>query len=280
MQQMYDLMEAILPFSWVKYDFMKNAFLAILLITPLFGFLGTMIVHKKMAFFSDALGHSAFTGIAIGILFSFTDYNLSMIIFAVIFALLLNKIKSKQTIAADTIISVFSSCSIALGLLVLSSHGKFSTYSGLLVGDILSITPKEITYLLIVFLLTIVFWYLCFNQMLAISIHPALARSRGIKLKVMENIFVVCIAVIVMISIKWVGILLINALLILPVAAARNIAVNMREYHFFAILFSMFSGVAGLLVSYYVNLSAGPMIVIFASIIFFSTFFYGRILQR
>lgn len=280
MEQVYHLMEAILPFSWVRYDFMKNAFLAVLFITPLFGLLGTMIVHKKMAFFSDALGHSAFTGIAIGILLSFTDFSLSMIIFAVIFALLLNKIKSKQTIATDTIISVFSSCSIALGLLVLSSNGNFSAYSGLLVGDILSITPREILYLLIVFILTIVFWYLCFNQMLAISIHPALARSRGIKIKIMENIFVVCIAVIVMISIKWVGILLINALLILPVAAARNISVNMREYHFFSIIFSVFSGMTGLLVSYYVNLAAGPMIVIFASVLFFATFFYGKILQR
>ena len=79
-----------------------------------------------------------------------------------------------------------------------------------------------------------------------------------------------------MVSIKWVGILIINALLILPAAASRNISENMREYHFFSIVFSMFSGVAGLIISYYTNVATGPMIVIIASIIYFATYLWGR----
>lgn len=261
---------------WARHDFMKHAFLAILLMTPLLGMLGTVVVQKKMAFFSDALGHSAITGIAIGVLLGVSEINLTMIAFAVIFGLLLNKIKSKQAESADMVISVFSSCSIAAGLMLLSGSGDFNKYSGYLVGDVLSITEQEILYLLLAFVLTAVFWAVAFNKMLAVSMHGTLAKSRGMNVKLLEAVFVVLVAVIVTLSIKCIGVLLINALLIIPVASARNISVNMREYHWFSILFAMFSGLAGLITSYYVSMATGPMIVIYASIIYFATFIYAR----
>ena len=92
----------------------------------------------------------------------------------------------------------------------------------------------------------------------------------------MDNLFAVLVALIVMLSIKWVGILIINALLILPAASARNISENMREYHLFSLIFSVFSGIVGLVVSYYTNVATGPMIVIIASVIYFATYLYGR----
>ena len=149
MDVIYTELEFLLPFEFIDYTFMKNALLAILLITPIFAILGTMIVNNKMAFFSDALGHSALTGIAIGMLLGISNINISMILFAVIFALLLNFIKNKTTYGADTIISVFSSIAIALGLAILAQTGNFNKYSSYLVGDILSITPAEILYLLL-----------------------------------------------------------------------------------------------------------------------------------
>ncbi|MDE7211520.1 MAG: metal ABC transporter permease, partial [Lachnospiraceae bacterium] len=136
MHTIYQWMEAILPFDYIQYDFMKNALLAVLIITPLFGILGTMIVNNRMAFFSDALGHSALTGMAVGILFGMSDASLSMVIFAVAFALLLNKIRHSGIAANDTVISVFSSLSTALGLVILSRGGSFSKYSALLVRSV------------------------------------------------------------------------------------------------------------------------------------------------
>lgn len=271
MENVYNILELLLPFSWITYDFMKNAFLAILIITPLFGILGTMIVNNQMAFFSDALGHSALTGMAIGIIFGIQDTNLSMVLFAVIFALLLNKIKRRKTVSTDTVISVFASLSTAIGLVILSKGGNFSKYSSLLVGDILSITPKEIFLLLFIFIITLVFWYGAFNKLHAISVNETLARSKRINSSFIDNLFVVIIALIVMLSIKWVGILIINALLILPSAASRNISSNMREYHLFSVLISVFSGILGLILSYYNNTATGPTIVIIASVIFFLT---------
>lgn len=277
MEWIYEVLDKLLPFYWAEHDFMKNAFLAILFMTPLLGMLGTVIVQKKMAFFSDALGHSAITGIGIGVILGISEISIVMIIFAVIFGLLLNKIKSKQTESADTIISVFSSCSIAVGLMILSGSGQFNKYSGMLVGDVLSISETEILYLLLAFVATIVFWGFGFNKLLAISMHGTLAASRGLKVKLMDNLFIVLVAAIVTLSIRCIGVLLINALLIIPVAAARNISANMREYHLFAIIFAVFSGMAGLILSYYVGVATGPMIVIFASVIYFATLFYARV---
>ena len=272
MEVIYNFLEVILPFDFMEYTFMKNAFLAILLVSPVFAIIGTMIVNKKMAFFSDALGHSALTGIAIGMLLGMTNINISMIIFAIVFALLLNFIKNKTTYGADTIISVFSSIAIALGLAILAQSGSFNKYSNYLVGDILSISETEIIYLFVAFILTFIFWYYLFNKLNAVSLNTTLVKSKGINVKLMENIFAVLIAIMVMISIRWVGILLINSLIILPAASSRNVAMTMRSYHLIAILIALFSGIIGLIISYYTNIPTGPMIVIISGIIYFITF--------
>ncbi len=280
MEVIYNLLEVILPFDFMKYTFMKNAFLAIILVSPIFAIIGTMIVNKKMAFFSDALGHSALTGIAIGMLLGMTNMNIAMILFAVVFAILLNIIKNKTTYGADTIISVFSSIAIAIGLAILSKSGNFNKYSSYLVGDILSISEKEIIYLLFAFILTFIFWYYMFNKINAVSLNKTLSNSKGINTSLMENTFAILIAIMVMISIRWIGILLINSLIILPVASSRNIATNMRTYHLIAIIFALFSGILGLVISYYTNIPTGPMIVIISGIIYFLTFGLKKLNRR
>ena len=272
MELIHGILETILPFEFMNYAFMKNALIAIFLVSPIFAVLGTMIVNNKMAFFSDALGHSALTGIAIGVVLGITNVNLSMVLFAIVFALLLNKVKNKINYSADTIISVFSSIAIAMGLALLAQKGNFAKYSSYLVGDILSITNTEIFYLFIAFIFVGVFWYFSFNKLNVTSINASLARSRGINTKKIDNIFVVLIAVIVMLSIRWVGILLINSLLILPAASSRNIARNMRSYHLYSLIFSLISGISGLILSFYFNIPTGPMIVMILGLIYFLTF--------
>jgi len=280
MDAIYTLMENILPFSWAEYNFMKNALLTILIISPMFGILGTMIVNNKMAFFSDALGHSALTGVAIGTLLGIADINLSMLIFAILFALFLNNIKRRKTLSSDTVISVFASLSMAIGLVVLSKGGNFAKYSALLVGDVLSITTEEIGYLAIIFVIALLFWIVCFNKLNSISVNETLAKSKNINVVLLEDIFSVLIAVIVMSSVRWVGILIINALLILPAAASRNMSANVREYHLFSLIISLFSGIAGLLISYYAGTAAGPTIVIISAVIFFITLLLSPILKH
>lgn len=272
MDIIYNIIATILPFDFMKYNFMKNAFIAIILISPLFAMMGTLIVNNKMAFFSDALGHSALAGIALGAILGITNINISIIIFAIFFAVLLNVVKNKTTYGADTIISVFSSIAISIGLAILAQSGDFNRYSSYLVGDILSITKEEILYLFIAFVLFIIFWNFCFNKLNAISINQTLAKTKGINVKLYDNLFAVIIAIIVMLSIRWIGILLINSMIILPAASSRNISTNMRNYHGYSILFAIISGIVGLIISYYTNIPTGPMIVIISGIIYFLTF--------
>ena len=276
MDVIYSVMENLIPFSWIEFTFMKNALLAILLISPLFGLVGTMIVNNKMSFFSDAMGHCALTGIAIGVMLGVDNYAVSMLGFALLFALGISSIVESGISSSDTIIGVFSSAGIALGIVLLSAKGGFSKYSGYLIGDILSITKNEIISLAVVLVLVVVIWILSFNKLMLASLNSDMAKSKQINVKFYKNIFVILIALIVTVSLKWVGMLIINSLLVLPAASARNIVKNMRTYHFVSIIFSLFSGISGLIISYYMGWSAGATIVLVSSVIFFITFFINK----
>ncbi|NMP38533.1 MAG: metal ABC transporter permease [Clostridiales bacterium] len=276
MNTLYSILDSLLPFDWLGYNFMKNAFIAILLIAPLLGILGTMAVNNKMAFFSDALGHSALTGVALGVVLGVENEIISMVAFGVLLALIIAKVKKAKTASSDTVISVFSSASIALGLVILSAGGGFQKYSQYLIGDILSISASEIAMLAAAFVAVIAVWALIFNKLLLLSINRELAASRGVKTSLIENIFVVLVAVVVMLSIKWIGVLLINSLLILPAAAARNVARNSRQYLAFSVLISLVCGISGLIFAYYADTSAGATIVLICSAVFFITYLFRR----
>ena len=265
--------------EFLNYTFIKNALIAILLASPIFAIIGTMIVNNKMAFFSDALGHSALTGIAIGMLLGISNANISIVIFAIVFALILNYVKNKTSYGTDTIISVFSSIAMAIGLALLGRMGEFNKYSNYLVGDLLSISKQELVYLAIAFVLVIIFWIFTFNKINAISVNKMLAKSKGINVTLVDKLFSVVTAIIVMISIRWIGILLINSMVILPAASSRNISKDMREYHTNAIIIALVSGVLGLIISYYLNVPTGPMIVIILGIVYLFTFLLRKILQ-
>ena len=269
MELIYTIIDTILPMEALSFTFMKNAFLAILLLTPLLGLLGTMAVNQQMAFFSDALGHSALTGIGLGIVLGVSSDLLAMLVFGIVWALLISRIKQTGAASTDTVISVFSSTSIAAGLLILSRGGGFAKYSTLLVGDVLAVTPNDLAYLLIALIGGIALWALMYNSLLLGSINPSLAKTRGVNVRVTECLFVVLVAVAVMLAIKWVGVMLINALLILPAAAGRNLARSSRSHAVWSIALAMLSGVTGLLSAYAWDTSAGAAIVLYAAACYF-----------
>ena len=266
MNTIYGILGTILPLEAYQYTFMKNAFLAILLLTPLLGLLGTMAVNHQMAFFSDALGHSALTGIGLGILLGLRSDLVAMLVFGIIWALLICLIKQSGSASTDTIISVFSSTSVAAGLLILARGGKFAKYSSLLIGDILAVTPGDLFWLLLALAGTLILWGLLYNALLITSVDAFLARSRGVRTRLVECAFVVMVAVAVMLSIRWVGVMLINALLILPAAAGRNLARSARQHAVWSVVLALFSGLVGLTLSYYLDTSAGASIVLVSAV--------------
>lgn len=280
METIYSIMDALLPLDALYFPFMKNAFLAILLLTPLLGLLGTMAVNRQMAFFSDALGHSALTGIGLGIVLGVSSDLMSMLVFGVVWAILICRIKQTGAASTDTVISVFSSTSIAAGLLILSRGGGFAKYSSLLIGDVLAITPSDLVWLACALVVGVVLWMKMYNRLLLTSVNESLARSRGVRTRLTECIFVVLVAVAVMLAIKWVGVMLINALLILPAAAGRNIARNSRQHALFSVLIALFSGIAGLLSAYAWDTSAGAAIVLYAAGCYGLSLLVRRIMKR
>ncbi len=277
MNFMYSLIDNILPFEWTQFEYMKNALIGIILITPLFGLVSTMIVNNKMSFFSDALGHSALTGIAIGVLMGIDNYVISMMGFALLFALCVSSVMDSNISSADTVIGVFSSTGMALGIVLLSAAGGFAKYTSYLIGDILTVQPNEIKTLFFILIAVVIIWILFFNKLLITSINENLAVSKGIKVNIVKKVFVIIVAVIVTVSIKWVGVLIINSLLVLPAAAARNLAKNMRSYHVLSILISIFSGISGLIISYYMGTAASGTIVLVAAFIFFISYLLNRV---
>ena len=266
-----------LPLEMLSWDFMRNALLAILLMGPLFGLLSTMIVTGRMSFFSDALGHSAFTGIAIGAICGAAAPLWVAVIFSVFFALLFSYVRSRSNHAADTLIGVFSSTAVALGIFVATlGGGSFTKYNKYLIGDILSVTPGEIGLLALTLVAVLVFWVLCANRLTLVNIHPALAASRGMNVALTQTLFTTAIALVVTLSISSVGLLILNSLLVLPAAAARNVAKDLRQYHLLSILFALGSGITGLALSYYLGASAGAAISLCLALIFAVTFCFRK----
>ena len=271
----------LLPFEWAQPGgmyFMKNALLAVLVITPLFGLLSTMVVQSRMSFFSDSLGHSAFTGIAIGTLCVLGDPMWGAILFAAAFALLFTYVRRHTNLASDTVIGVFSSTAVALGIFIATlGGGSFTKFNALLIGDILSVESAKIGLLAVLLVVVIVLWVCAYNHLMLSAVHPALADSRGIKVFWQEALFSMAIAVVVTVSMTWVGLMVINSLLVLPAAASRNLARNLRQYHLFSVLGALAAGIAGLMTSYYCEASTGACITLYLAIYFAVTFcFRGK----
>ena len=239
--------------------------------------MSTMIVTGKMSFFSDALGHSAFTGIAIGAICGVAAPTWVAVVFSVVFALLFSFVRSRSNQAADTIIGVFSSAAVALGIFIATlGGGSFTKYNSYLIGDILSVTPGEIGALALVLVAVVIFWIIYANRLVLTAIHPQLASSRGIPVKLSQSIFTAAIAVVVTLTISSVGLLILNSLLVLPAAAARNVSKNLKQYHIYSVFFALTAGIAGLVISYYLGTSAGAAISLILALVFAISFCFRK----
>ena len=260
-----------LPFDWAQLEFMRLALLAVLLAAPLYAVLGCLVVNSRMAFFSEAIGHAALTGVALGTLAGLADPTPAILIFSALLALVIAWLRKSSALSSDTIIGLVMAGAVALGVVLLSRGGGFNRYTHFLIGDILTITPAELARLAVLAVVTLLIWAVMFNRLFLATLHPVLARSRGVNVWAVEALSSVVIALVVAMSIAWIGLLVINSLLILPAAAARNLARNTAAYLGFALLFSFLAGVAGLIVSFYAAPANGAPILLVALGLFLLT---------
>lgn len=262
---------AALPFAWTEYEFMRTALLGIIIVSPLFALVGTMVINNRMAFFSDVLGHSALTGIAIGVLAGMAEPLWAMIGFAAFLALIYNVMKLWTDTSSDTLLGVLFSATIAFGIVILSRNGGFNKFTSYLIGDILAVTPGHILILAVFFVIMAGFWFFFGNRLVLVGMNSSLARSRGVSPFLMDLSFSLLLAILVTLSIQMVGILIIGALLVLPAAAARNVTRCVSDYTAVSIGISLFSGVTGIVASYYLGTASGATIVLVASGIYICT---------
>ena len=264
MMELWHSLAGALPFEWARYVFMQNALLAVLLISPLFALLGCMVVQNQMSFFSEAVGHAALTGIAVGVLVGLGDPLWSMLAVAILLALGVSAMRRWSAASTDTVIGLTMAFTVALGVALLSRGGGFAKYSRFLVGDVLTITPHEIVRLVVALGVVLAVWIFGFNRLFFVSLNRSLARSRGMPVWMVETGFAVIVALAVTVSIQWVGLLVINSLLILPAATARNLARDVPRYVGMAVALSLFSGVVGLVVSFSAGTATGATMVLVA----------------
>ena len=257
-----------LPFEWTQFAFMRTALLAVLVVSPLFALMGTLVVNNRMAFFSDAIGHASLTGVALGVLLGLASPFWALLGFGLILGLGIISVQRFTRSTMDTVISLSMSFSIALGVALLSRGGNFNKFSHYLVGDLLSITTVEVGQLLLTTLVVGGGLLLAYNRILLVGLNESLARSRGLSAWWTQVLFCSAVVMVVVMNLNWVGLLIINSLLIVPAAGARNIANNARQYVLYAVAIALFSGITGLIVSYYANTATGASIVLVAILCF------------
>ncbi len=264
----YSLMDRLLPLAFAEPAFMKRALLAVLFVAPAAAAVGVPLIQFRMAFFSDAIGHSAFTGVALGVLLGIHPL-LTMVAFGLFVAYAITLAKGRTGLSPDTVIGVFFSTVIALGIAIISAQkGLTRNLQAYLYGDLLAITDAEVLWMAALFLAVAAYLFLAFNRILLLGVHEGFARSLGIRGRTLEISFSIVVALVVTTAIRAVGILLVTALLVVPAAAARNVARGTAGAFWTAIVISLFSGVAGIAASYHLDTATGATIVLFTAAFF------------
>jgi zinc transport system permease protein len=275
----YKIFASVFPFEWAQSTFVVRALIGLGLLTLLCGAMGIMVVNFRMAFFSDTISHSAFTGVALGLLLGVNPW-ITLVIFGIIVGLGIIRVKKNTELSTDTVTGVFFSTVIALGIAIISARrGLSRNLQSYLFGDILTINESELTAMIILFAVAMIFIWFTYNRLLMIGMHEDLAFSKGINAALYQYMFAALLAIVVTFSIRAVGLLLVTALLILPAASARNIARSAGSLFWSSILLAFISGILGLIGSLKWDIATGASVILVASALFLAANLF-RILRR
>ncbi len=243
-----------------------------LLIALITGFLSVSVVVRRMSFFSDAIGHATLTGIALGLLLQL-DPLWSAIGFSILIGVGIAYLAKKKTLSLDTIIGVFYSAAVALGVIIISSlHGLKIDLVGLLFGDILGVGRSDIVIALVLTVIIIVVFALIFNGLARLALSKDLARVHGVRVDLIEFTFMIILAVTVAVGIKLVGIILIGPMLIMPAAIAKNLSRSLLSMTIISIAGALLGVLLGFIFSIYLNIPTGPTIVLSLATLFAASF--------
>ncbi|WP_392445479.1 metal ABC transporter permease [Sneathia vaginalis] len=264
--------------DYFKYAFVINSLLSALFIGPILGGLGTMVVTKRMAFFSESIGHVALTGIALGVLLGepYESPYIMLFTYCVVFAILINFTRNRTKMSSDTLIGIFLSISIALGgtlIIFVSSKVNSHMLESVLFGSILTVSDRDLLVLFFSTILLILIVIPNFNKMLLSSFNTNVAVVKGVRVKLLEYLFILLITLVTVSSIKIIGASLVEALFLIPVASAKNLSKSIKSFFAYSIIFALISCILGILLPLYfdVTIPSGGSIILIATAIFFIT---------
>ncbi len=273
-----DWIGKLMPLECMQMRFMQTAMLGLILIAPMAALAGTQVVNFRMAFFSDAIGHSAFAGVAFGLLFALSP-GITMPLLALIVGIGIMAVKQRSGLSTDTIIGVFFSAVVAAGLAVVSRYPQAARDMQMfLYGDILTISDGDIAVMVLLLIVFLLFQAFSFNRLICIGLNLQLAKAHRIRTAFYQYLFAALLSLVVILSVKAVGVLLVTAMLITPAAAARNLASSYGKMVWIAILISLFSAIAGLLLSAqeWMRTAAGATIVLCSCVFFCLSLLFRR----
>ncbi|WP_136679431.1 metal ABC transporter permease [Neptunomonas sp. XY-337] len=275
--------QGMLP-EMFQYAFLTNALVAALIIGPLLGGMGSLVVIKRLAFFSEAVGHAALTGIAIGILLGEPPAHpiASLFSFCLIFALLLHWIKSRTAVPYDALVGVFLAVAIAMGaalLLYVARMVNIHILENVLFGSILTVQDQDLLILGVIGLVCTAAALLFGNKALIATLNPELAQVRGINIKLYDYVFIVFIALITVAAVKIAGAILVGAMLLIPATAARLVTTEVRSFFWLNVGISTACCLLGILLPMWLELPipSGAAIVLLAAICFVCSVSFNRI---
>ena len=255
-----------------QLPFFQRALITGIILGLLMAGLGVLIVLRRMSFFSDAIGHSALTGIAIGILLEVNPF-LTAFIFSLIVAASISYVRYKSNLSLDTLLGVFFSASVAVGvILVQLTPGFQADLISFLFGDILTVSKFDVYLTLVITVVAIIITIFSGKTFIAIAFDESLAKAEGIPVATYELILLLLLASVIAVSIKLVGVVLVTAMLIIPAASAQNLTKSLTGMFIASMIISLISVVVGMTASAALNTASGPTIVLSGALIFAISF--------
>ncbi len=254
------------------HTFMQHAFMAIILVGIICGVVGVFVILRGLAFLGDALAHAIFPGVVIAFILG-GNFLVGALIAAVIISIIIGAISQSGRISNDTAIGIIFAGGFALGVALLSTQRSYARdLNSFLFGSILSVQRGDLVLTAIVglFVLAVVFWFR--RELTSIAFDRAFAQSSGINLWMLDQVFLVALAMAIVISLQTVGNVLVLALLVTPAATARLLTDRLRPMIGLSSLIGAASGVAGLYVSYYQGVPSGAAVVLVATAVFLTVF--------
>jgi len=262
--------------SIFEHTFMIRGMLAAMIIGPVLGGMGTVVITKKLSFFTQTIGNASLTGVALGLLFGepMEGTYAGLYGFCLIVALLMTFVKNQTRLSNDTVIGVVLAQVLGIGiimLVVVTKRFNIHQVEAILFGSLITLTDADLLILVFSSMVAGVIFCLTFNRTMLVGFNPVLAKARGLNPVLLEYVFITLMTAVVVASLKLIGALLVLVLIVVPAAGAQNVAGNLRQFVWASIVFSSISTVVGLLLSCLLPIPTGAVIVLVSSVLFYAT---------